>query len=66
MRALARVEATSKRKVRGRPVARVELKVVVEAECGEPTVTLRARLRDQALAFLDVAWIVSGQRSGCP
>jgi hypothetical protein len=53
--ALARVEATSVRKVRGRHVAKIELKVVVETECGEPAAPLRARLREEALAFLDVA-----------
>jgi hypothetical protein len=53
--AVARVEATSVRKVRGRPVARIELKVAIEAECGEPAVIRKARPRDEALAFLDLA-----------
>jgi hypothetical protein len=52
--AVARVSATSTRKVRGRPVARIELAVAVEVERGEPAAHLRARLRDEALAFLDV------------
>jgi hypothetical protein len=53
--AVARVSATSARKVRGRPVARIELKVAVEVRRDEPEASLRSRLRDEALAFLDVA-----------
>jgi hypothetical protein len=51
----ARVSATSTRKVRGRPVARIELKVAVEVQRDEPDATLRSRVRDEALAFLDVS-----------
>lgn len=52
--AVARVEATSARRVRRRLAARIELEVAVEVDPGEPAARLRARLRDEALAFLDV------------
>ena len=53
--AVARVEATSARKVHGRPVARINLRVTFSVARGEPASVLRQRARDEAVAFLDVA-----------
>lgn len=51
---LARVEAASERKVRGRPVARIELELTFRARLSEGAAAVRARARDAALRLLDV------------
>jgi hypothetical protein len=53
--AVARVSAVSKRKMRGRVAARIDLEVLVEIASGERESTIRARARDEALGFLDLA-----------
>lgn len=52
--AVARVVATSARKVRGRPAARIDLTVLFRVTRGDRGARLRLRARDEALAFLDV------------
>lgn len=51
---VARVTATSTRKVRGRPAARISLEVTFEAYPSEDAALVRDRARDTALCFLDV------------
>lgn len=52
--AVARVSATSARKVTGRPVARINLRITFRVARGEPASVAKQRARDDALAFLDV------------
>ena len=51
---VARVTATSIRKVRGRLAARIRLEVAFEGYPTEGAALVRARARDTALCFLDV------------
>ena len=53
--AVARVSATSARKVSGRPVARIDLRVTFKVARGEPVRTTRQRARETALDYLDVS-----------
>jgi len=53
--AVARVSATSARKVNGRPAARIDLTVTFRVAPGDPVSITWARARDEAVAFLDVA-----------
>ena len=53
--AVARVEATSTRKVNGRPVARIDLRVAFRIARGGCEESLRLHALDEALAFLDVS-----------
>jgi hypothetical protein len=53
--AVARVSATSTRKVSGSPAARIVLQLTFEADANEDARAIRQLARDAALAYLDVA-----------
>lgn len=52
--AVARAQAVSARKLRGKPVATIGLEVRLRVPAGEPLHITRQRARDAAVDFLDV------------